>query len=127
MSAISKVNRRRVMRSRPVAEFADRMFTWLSDRTVATSESRRVRSSASTWIATVNVVGLPSAHVTSIIRSGSCSQRRHVRAVGAVHGDALAARDEPDDLVARHGRAAAAQPHPDVGQPLHHDALADVG
>ena len=33
-------------------DVAARMFTWLSDRTVATSESSRVRSRASTWIAT---------------------------------------------------------------------------
>ena len=64
------------------------MFTWLSDRTVATSERRRVRSRASTWIATVNVVGLPSAqvdldHPLRLLLSDS-----HVRAVGPVHGHA---------------------------------------
>ena len=84
MSASSNVNRSRVMRSRPVVEVADRMFTWWSDSTVATSESSRVRSSASTWIATTNVVGLPSAQATSISRSGSRRERLHVRAVGAV-------------------------------------------
>ena len=31
MSASSNVNRSRVMRSRPVADVADRMFTWLSE------------------------------------------------------------------------------------------------
>ena len=79
MSASSNVNRSRVMRSRPVADVADRMFTWLSDRFVATSESNRTRSSASTMMATMNDVGLPSAHVTSISRSGS---RSSVRAFG---------------------------------------------
>ena len=48
MSPSSNVNRSRVMRSFPVAEVAERMFTWESDSTVATSDSRRVRSSAST-------------------------------------------------------------------------------
>ena len=47
------------------------IFTWLSDSMVATSDSSRVRSSASTWIATVKLVGLPSAQATSISRSGS--------------------------------------------------------
>ena len=42
------------MRSRPVEELADRMLTCWSDRTVAMSESNRVRSRASTWIATTN-------------------------------------------------------------------------
>ena len=36
MSASSNVNRRRVMRSFPVAEVAERMFTWLSESNVAT-------------------------------------------------------------------------------------------
>ena len=58
------------------------MFTWLSDSTVATSESRRVRSSASTWIATEKDVGFPSAQSTSMIRSGS--RRCRVRRFGHV-------------------------------------------
>ena len=118
MSASSNVNRRRVMRSRPVVVVADRMFTWWSERTVAMSESSRVRSSASTWIATTNDVDFPSLHATSIIRSGSRRSAFTFGTVLAVHRDALPAGDEPDDRVAGHGRAAAAELHPDVGQAL---------
>jgi hypothetical protein len=67
------------MRSRPVVEFAARMFTCWSDSTVAMSDNSRVRSSASTWTATTNDVGFPSDHDTSIIRSGS---RRSVLTLG---------------------------------------------
>ena len=114
------------MRSRPTAEVADRMFTWWSDNTVATSESSRVRSSASTWIATTNDVGLPVRQETSISRSGCARERLRVRAVGAVDADALAARDEAHDLVAGHRRAAASEPHPHVGRARDHDARGDV-
>ena len=38
----------------------------------------------------------------------------HVLAVGAVHGDALVAGDEADDVVAGHRRAAARELHPYV-------------
>ena len=49
-------------------------------------------------------------------------ERLHVRAVGAVHRDPAAARDEADDLVARHGGAALGELDEDVGRPAHQDA-----
>ncbi len=53
-SPISKVNRETATRSRVVVTVADRMLTCASERTRVTSDSRRVRSSASTWMATRN-------------------------------------------------------------------------
>ena len=64
-SPISKVNRLTATRSRLVVTEADRMFTCWSDSARVTSDSSRVRSSASTWMATRNTessVGRP-AHV----------------------------------------------------------------
>ena len=55
-SAISKVNLETATRSRVVDTFAARMFTWLSERTRVTSDSSRLRSSASTWIWTRNTL-----------------------------------------------------------------------
>ena len=46
-------------------------------------------------------------------------QRHGVGAVGAVHRDTAAPRDEAEDLVARHGRAAARQAHHQVVEALH--------
>ena len=52
---------------------AERMFTWCSESTRVTSESRPERSSASTWICTRKTLFDDGAHSTSIIRSGSFS------------------------------------------------------
>ena len=49
-------------------------------------------------------------------------QVKHVLAVGAVHGDALIACDEADDVVAGHRRAAACELHPHVVHALDGDA-----
>ena len=57
-----------------------------------------------------------------MIRSGSSISDLHVRAVGAVHRDAAAARDEADDLVAGHRRAALRELDEDVGRAAHEDA-----
>ena len=46
-----------------------------------------------------------------------------VRAVAAVHRHAAAARDEADDVVARHGVAAARQAHERAFHALHHHAV----
>src|SRR3954454_767050 len=54
------------------------------------------------------------------------AKRLHVRTIAAMNAHALAARHEPDDLVARNRRAASAEPDPYVGQPLHHHALRDM-
>ncbi len=57
-------------RSRDVATLADRMLTWWSDRIRVTSESSRLRSSASTCSWTRNTLAAEGAHSTSISRSG---------------------------------------------------------
>ena len=57
---------------------------------------------------TLDAIG---AHSTSTIRS-RCAVRLGVDAVPPVHGHAAADGDEPDDLVARHRRAAPGQPDP---------------
>src|ERR1700728_2049385 len=74
-SAISKVNRLTATRSRLVVTDADRMFTCWSDRTLVTSDSSRVRSSASTWIATRNTEASLGAQWTGTMRSRWVSDR----------------------------------------------------
>ena len=100
-------------RSREVETVADRMFTWWSDSTRVTSDSSRVRSSASTWICTRKTLPALGAHSTSTMRSGSRAVH-HIAAVGPVHRYAAAAGDEADDGVARNGRAAPGELDPDV-------------
>ena len=122
-----EVKRRRVIRSRPVVEFAARMLTCWSESTVAISESSRVRSSASTWIATTKEVGLPSDHVTSIMRSGS---RRSVLTFGQSARCTLTPWPrvtKPTIPSPGTGVQQRAELHPDIGEPLDHDALGDVG
>ena len=116
MSASSNVNRSRVMRSRPVADVADRMFTWLSERLVATSDSSRdpIQRLDHDGHDERRGLALRPRHLDQPL--GLALQRLRVRAVRAVDGDALAPRDEPDDLVAGHRRAAPAEPHPDVAE-----------
>src|SRR5687768_18092792 len=68
-SAISKVKRDLAIRSRVVVRFAERMFTWASERTMVMSESRRARSRASTWMLTRNVdwaVGRSEEHTSEL-------------------------------------------------------------
>ena len=68
-SAISKEKRDTATRSRVVVTVALRMFTCASDRTRVTSDSRRVRSSASTWMFTRNsepCVGAQSTFLVNI-------------------------------------------------------------
>ena len=73
-SAISKVKRDSAMRSRVVVTDALRMLTCVSDRARVTSDSRRARSRASTWMLTRNRLLDVGAHSTSTMRSGSaCS------------------------------------------------------
>ena len=103
-------------RSREVCTDADRMLTCWSDSTRVTSESSRLRSSASTWSCDEeDAAPTMGAHSTSISRSGWREQRLGVGAVGAVHRDAVAAGDEADDRVAGHRRAAPGQLDPHVG------------
>jgi len=71
MSASSNVNRCLATRSLPTCVDALSMFTCRSPSTCATSRSSLVRSRASTWIITVNVVAPPAFHDTSMKRSGS--------------------------------------------------------
>src|SRR5659263_620136 len=73
VSAISKVNRRVASRSREVEELAERMLTWLSESTRVTSESRPVRSRASTCICTRKTPEPSLFQETEMIRSGSFS------------------------------------------------------
>ena len=85
MSASSNVNRSRVMRSRPVAEVR-RQDVHVAVRQHRGHVGEQARAVERLDLdRDVNDVGLPSAQVTSISRSGSRSQRLHVRAVGAVH------------------------------------------
>ena len=58
------------MRSRVVERFAERMFTWASESAIVMSESRRLRSMASTWMFTRNVDCAVGAHSTSSSLSG---------------------------------------------------------
>ena len=53
------------MRSRFVVEVADRMFTWWSERTRVTSDSKRALSRASTWMLTRNTDSALGLQVTS--------------------------------------------------------------
>ena len=66
-----------------------------------------------------DAVSASPSHSTSMSRSLCPRRQRHrVRAVGAVHRHAAATRDEADDLVAGHRRAAPRQPHHHVVEPL---------
>src|SRR5439155_16865688 len=69
-SPISKVKREVATRSREVWTAAERMLTCWSDRTRVTSDRRRERSRASTWMATRKTEDWVGAHSTSRIRSG---------------------------------------------------------
>ena len=71
-----------------VCTLAARMLTWFSDSTRVTSESRDLRSSASTWISTRNTLDWVGAQSTSTILSGWSRRPLTLRAVGPVHGDA---------------------------------------
>ena len=86
-----------------VCDVHERMFTWCSDSTSATSRSSRDRSSASistdtTYVAGRVVVPLDLDDAVGLAARGSTG----VGAVGAVHRHAAARRDEAHDLVARH-------------------------
>ena len=95
---------------------ADRMFTCWSDSARVMSDSSRLRSSASTWMATRNELCAVGAQETPIIRSGVLGlQVVGVDAVQTVHRHPGPPGDEPDDLVTRHRRTALGQLDQQVG------------
>src|ERR1700683_1072593 len=69
-SPISNVNLLRATRSRLVLTVADRMLTCCSDMALVTSDSKPVRSSASTWIAARNLELSLGDQCTETTRSG---------------------------------------------------------
>ena len=109
MSPISKTKRLSASRSLEVETVADRMLTWCSDE-----HARDVGEQAGA----VERLDL-DLHEEQALRGrrpldvdhalGLVQQSLHVVAVGPVHRDARAARDEADDVVARHRGAALAR------------------
>src|ERR1700683_1418666 len=70
-SPISNVNLLSATRSRLVLTVADRILTCCSEMALVTSDSRPVRSSASTWIAARNLELSLGDQCTETTRSGS--------------------------------------------------------
>ena len=91
------------------------MLTCWSDSARVMSDSSRLRSSASTWMATRNELFAVGAQETATSRSALGPQVGGVDAVGPVHRDAGAAGDEAEDLVAGHRRTALGQLDQQVG------------
>ena len=109
--------------SRPVLDVAARMFTWLSERTVATSDSSRVRSSASTWIATrTTSASSRPVHLDDPLGLAPL-ERSKVRAVVAVHGDPLILGTRTPRWRRPGPACSTAELHPHVAEALHDDAL----
>ena len=119
-SASSKSKRILEMRSEPVCVEQATMFTWCSadgvrhvPQQLRPVERLHLDRGDERALAAL-VVPLDLDHAGGLGRR----QRHGVGAVGPVHADAAAAGDEPDDLVARHRRAAPREPHHHVVEAL---------